>query len=204
MKTAGVWDRATARMNISIHGVSCCTAVGLKKPLLLLLLLVSSDRFKFFGDSPSRLAVTLPRRAAPILWLWDCRVLCSTTVIFPPRLCVRLSSPFSYPYPSRQEPPAYVIGPATHVGHALNALVGFHTNRVEATVMNVMDSAMVGALSIRRAEPVGNVLIVSQSYEVRHEATINMVSGGGGGVVPREPPTTTKRLLKLRNGCSAV
>lgn len=66
----------------------------------------------------------------------------------------------------RQEPPAYVIGPAAHVGHALNALVGFHTNSVEATVINVMDSAMVGALSIRRAEAIGNVLTKSQLYEV--------------------------------------
>ena len=84
--------------------------------------------------------------------------------------------------PTRQEPPAYIIGPATHVGHALNALVGFHTNRVEATVMSVMDSAMVGALSIRRAEPIGNVLAVSQSYEVRWCDAVACVVG----VAPRE------------------
>lgn len=59
-----------------------------------------------------------------------------------------------------------MIGPATHVGPAFNALVGFHTDRVEATVASVMDSAMVGALSIRRAEPIGNVLTVPRSYEV--------------------------------------
>lgn len=77
-----------------------------------------------------------------------------------------LDPPLCHRTKPRQEPPAYVIGPATHVGHALNALVGFHTNRVEATVMSVMHSAMMGALSIRRAEPTGNVLTVSQSYEV--------------------------------------
>lgn len=86
---------------------------------------------------------------------------------------------------TRQEPPAYVIGPATHVAHALNALVGFHANRVEATVMSVMDSAMVGVLSIRRAEPIGNVLIVSQSYEVRRDPVVCVVlkefSAGGCG-----------------------
>ena len=88
--------------------------------------------------------------------------------------------------PTLQEPPAYVIGPATHVGHALNALMGFHTNRVEATVMSVMDSAMVGALSIRRAEPIGNVLTVSQSYEVSCAAvacgTQRVLVGAGVGM----------------------
>lgn len=33
-------------------------------------------------------------------------------------------------------------------------------------MINVMDSAMVGALSIRRAETIGNVLTRSQLYEV--------------------------------------
>lgn len=134
-------------------------------------MLVSHPPFSSFLRCSSRPSVSLIPRlvtnlvARQAIDARDYRLFCSTTVIsstpLRPPFCLRARPP------SPQEPPAYVIGPATHVGHALNALVGFHTNRVEATVMNVMDSAMVGALSIRRAEPVVNVLIVSQSYEVR-------------------------------------
>lgn len=77
--------------------------------------------------------------------------------------------------------------------------------------MSVMDSAMVGALSIRRAEAIGNVLTVSQSYEVSCDPAACVgqrgflwVACGWVGGERRELRVPQGEIMKLlgRNGAS--
>lgn len=92
-----------------------------------------------------------------------------------------------------------MIGPAAHVGPALDTLLRFHANYVEPTVKNVMDSAMVGALSIRRPETIGKVLTTTHLYEVGIGATMKYESAP-----PSPPPLYTHFFTSLPYKTSVV